>query len=137
MMISTTSIGHIRLNVSDIARSQQFYDNVFGWSVVTVVPADADAATRDQMGLPGGGVIYELNQIWIILRAGHPGSFDRSQVGLDHIAFNVAGKDELDAAAARLDQLAVDHDPVVDVGPIYSLQFRDPDNITLELSAPK
>jgi glyoxylase I family protein len=43
----------------------------------------------------------------------------------------------LDAAAAHLDELGVAHEPVKDIGPAYILQFRDPDNIALELTAPK
>lgn len=43
----------------------------------------------------------------------------------------------MDAAAAHLDGLGVAHEPVKDIGPAYILQFRDPDNIALELTAPK
>jgi glyoxylase I family protein len=40
-------------------------------------------------------------------------------------------------AAAHLDELGVEHQPVKDIGPSYILEFRDPDNIALELTAPK
>ena len=49
----------------------------------------------------------------------------------------IASKAELDDAAAHLDVLGVDHEPVKDIGPTYILEFRDPDNIALELTAPK
>jgi len=55
----------------------------------------------------------------------------------DHIAFRLSSKVELDAAAAHLDQVGVRHEPVKDIGPSYILEFRDPDNIALELTAPK
>jgi glyoxylase I family protein len=29
------------------------------------------------------------------------------------------------------------HEPIKDIGPAYILEFRDPDNIALELTAPK
>jgi hypothetical protein len=48
-----------------------------------------------------------------------------------------SSKAELDAAAAHLDDLGISHEPIKDIGPAYILEFRDPDNIALELAAPK
>ena len=53
------------------------------------------------------------------------------------MAFRLANTDELDAAAAHLDDLGIEHEPIKDIGPSYILEFRDPDNIALELTAPK
>ena len=39
--------------------------------------------------------------------------------------------------AAHLDEIGVNHEAVKDIGPSYILEFRDPDNIALELTAPK
>ncbi|CAN5870253.1 hypothetical protein BH09ACT7_BH09ACT7_36840 [soil metagenome] len=64
-------------------------------------------------------------------------SFDEDRVGLDHMAFKVASRAELDAAAAHLDELEVAHGPIKDIGSAVILEFRDPDNIALELLAPK
>jgi glyoxylase I family protein len=63
--------------------------------------------------------------------------FDEDRTGLDHLAFRVDSKPELDSAAAHLDDLGVPHEPIKDIGIAYVLEFRDPDNIALELSAPK
>jgi glyoxylase I family protein len=63
--------------------------------------------------------------------------FHEDRCGLDHLAFRVASKAELDDAAAHLDELGVEHEPIKDIGPSYILEFRDPDNIALELTAPK
>ncbi len=61
MAISTTSIAHVRLTVTDIERSRQFYEGVFGWPVLVELPPGADAATREALAfLYGGGVIYDL-----------------------------------------------------------------------------
>ena len=57
--------------------------------------------------------------------------------GLDHLAFRLADRAALDAAGAHLDALGIEHGPVKDIGPAYILEFRDPDNIALELTAPK
>src|SRR6202035_1828939 len=101
------------------------------------VPYNADEATRKQLGFLFGGVIYDLGGALIALRPVAVDRFHEDRAGLDHIAFRVADKDELDSAAAYLDELGIDHEPVKDIGPSYILEFRDPDNIALELTAPK
>ena len=60
-------------------------------------------------------------------------------MGLDHLSFSVASRDELYHAVAVLDARRVLHGEIKDLGPsfgIYVLMIRDPDNIQLELSAP-
>ncbi|OBG98922.1 MULTISPECIES: VOC family protein [unclassified Mycobacterium] len=137
MGFTSSSIAHVRLTVTDIERSRQFYESVFGWPVLLEVPDNADEATRSQLSFLFGGVIYDLGGTLLGLRPVATDRFDEDRTGLDHIAFRVASKDELDSAAAHLDDLGVSHEPVKDIGPSYILQFRDPDNIALELTAPK
>jgi glyoxylase I family protein len=137
MTIACSSVSHVRLTVTDIARSRQFYDSVFGWHVAVELPADADEATREQLGFLFGGVIYNIGDQLIGLRPVAEDRFSEDRTGLDHLAFTVGSKSEIDAAAAHLDDLGIAHEPVKDIGPMYILEFRDPDNIALELSAPK
>jgi glyoxylase I family protein len=137
MAIMTTSIAHVRLTVTDIVRSRQFYDSVFGWRVALEVPDDADAATREALGFLFGGVIYHIGDSLVGLRPVATDRFDEDRAGLDHLAFRVGSRAELDDAAAHLDDLGIAHEPVKDIGPGFILEFRDPDNIALELSAPK
>jgi glyoxylase I family protein len=137
MAINTNSIGHVRLTVTDIERSRQFYESVFGWPVLIESPASADAATRTALAFLFGGVIYDLGGTLIGLRPVAADKFHEDRCGLDHLAFRVGSKAELDDAAAHLDDLGIEHEPVKDIGPSYILEFRDPDNIALELTAPK
>jgi glyoxylase I family protein len=137
MPISTSSIAHLRLTVTDIERSRLFYESVFGWPVLIESPESADAATQEALGFLFGGVIYDLGGALIGLRPVATDRFHEDRCGLDHMAFRVASKDELDAAAAHLVALGVEHEPIKDIGPSYILEFRDPDNIALELTAPK
>ena len=137
MPITTTSIAHVRLTVTDIARSRQFYDSVFGWPIFLEMPDDADEATRAQLWFLFGGVVYNIGDALLGLRPVATDSFDENRAGLDHIAFQVSSKAELDAAAAHLNDLNISHEPIKDIGPAYILEFRDPDNIALELAAPK
>ena len=137
MGLGTTSIAHVRLTVTDIERSRQFYESVFGWPVLIEVPENADEATRRQLDFLFGGVIYDLGGTLLGLRPVAKDRFDENRTGLDHIAFRMGSKAELDSAAAHLDELSIAHEPIKDIGPSYILEFRDPDNIALELAAPK
>jgi glyoxylase I family protein len=135
--LASNSIAHVRLTVTDIERSRQFYESVFGWPVLIEVPENADEATRNQLSFLYGGVIYDLGGTLLGLRPVANDRFDEDRAGLDHIAFRLGSKDELDSAAIHLDEVGVEHEPVRDIGPSYILEFRDPDNIALELTAPK
>jgi glyoxylase I family protein len=137
MSIVTESFAHIRLTVTDIDRSRAFYDDVFGLPVAFEVPADADDVTREQLGFLFGGVSYRLGDSLFGLRPVGTDSFDEDRVGLDHVSFAVASRADLDAAVAHLDERGVAHDGVKDIGAGFILEFRDPDNIALELFAPK
>jgi glyoxylase I family protein len=135
MTINTTSIQHVRLTVTDIARSRAFYDSVFGWPVLLELPVDADAETKEKLWFLFGGVIYRTGDILVGLRPVAEDSFDENRAGLDHVAFRLSSKGELDAAAAHLDDLGIAHEPIKDIGMGHILEFRDPDNIALELIA--
>jgi glyoxylase I family protein len=137
MEFTSTSIAHVRLTVTDIERSRQFYESVFGWPVLLELPENADEATRGALSFLFGGVIYDLGGSLLGLRPVASDRFHEDRCGLDHIAFRTGSKAELDAAATHLDELGVAHEPVKDIGPTYILEFRDPDNIALELTAPK
>ncbi|MEZ0353096.1 VOC family protein [Mycobacterium sp. pR1184] len=137
MPLASTSIAHVRLTVTDVERSRRFYESVFGWPVLLEVPDNADEATRNQFSFLYGGVIYDLGGTLLGLRPVASDRFHEDRCGLDHIAFRLANADELDTAAAHLDELGIAHEPIKDIGPSYILEFRDPDNIALELTAPK
>ena len=136
MPIEPSAYAHVRLTVTDIARSRAFYEAVFGLPVAFEVPADADDATREQLAFLYGGVIYKLGDSLLGLRPVGSDVFDEDRVGLDHVSFAVSSIADLEAAATLLDGLGVAHGGIKDIGPASILEFRDPDNIALELLAP-
>ena len=137
MSIPVDGYAHVRLTVTDIARSRDFYDRVFALPVAFEVPPDADEQTRASLGFLYGGVIYRLGSGLLGLRPVAPDGdrFSEDRVGLDHLSLRVADRAAVDAAAARLDELAVAHSGVKDLGRAVVLEFRDPDGIALELYA--
>ena len=136
MPITPLAYAHVRLTVTDIERSRAFYDEVFGLPVAFELPPDADEATRQQLGFLYGGVIYQLGDSLLGLRPVGTDTFHEDRVGLDHVSFTVGSVADLDAAAALLDRLGIGHGGVKNIGPASILEFRDPDNIALELLAP-
>ncbi len=138
MAIAATGYAHVRLTVTDIARSRAFYDSVFGFPVAYEMPADADDATRQALSFLYNGVIYQVGGALLGLRPVAPTGdlFNEDRVGLDHVSFALASRAEIEAAAAVLDALGVVHSGVKDIGVAVLLEFRDPDNIALELFAP-
>ena len=137
MAIPTAAYAHVRLTVTDIARSRSFYDDVFGLPVAVELPPDADEATKEQLSFLFGGVIYQLGDSLLGLRPVADDAFNENRVGLDHVSFAVASRDDLDDAVTTLDRLGVAHGGVKDIGAGWILEFRDPDNVALELFAPK
>lgn len=136
MAISTSAYAHVRLTVTDIDVSRKFYEDVFGLPVAFEMPADADEETREQLSFLFGGVIYQLGDSLLGLRPVGSGTFDEDGTGLDHVSFALASRADLDDAATQLDGLGIAHEGVKDIGAGFILEFRDPDNIALELFAP-
>ena len=101
------------------------------------LPADADEATREQLGFLFGGVIYRLGDSLFGLRPVGADRFAEDRTGLDHLSFAVDSVADLEAAASMLEDRGITHSGVKDIGAGHILEFRDPDNIALELFAPK
>ncbi|MGR8007609.1 VOC family protein [Streptomyces hypolithicus] len=136
MTINTRAYAHVRLTVSDIDRSRAFYDKVFGLPVAFQLPPDADEKTREQFSFLFGGVIYQLGDSLFGLRPVSEDRFSENRTGLDHVSFAVGGRADLESAVKVLDEQGVPHEGIKDIGAGYILEFRDPDNIALELFAP-
>ncbi len=122
----TRGLHYVVLTVTDVARSADFYarilqmrrgtDEAHGWRYLT------------------DGVVHFLVQRAPL--APVPGDrFDENRVGLDHLAFAVPSRIELEATLASLQELGVDTAGIEldeDGGGEY-VAFRDPDNIQVEV----
>ncbi len=137
MPVSVTDYSHVRLTVSDIAASRAFYDSVFGFDVAFELPDNPDEETKEQLAFLFGGVIYSFPGGLLGLRPVAPDedSFDEDRTGLDHISFAVPDRAALEQAVEVLDGLGIAHEDIKDIGDMSILEFRDPDNIALELTA--
>ena len=89
------------------------------------------------MGFLFGGVIYRLGDSLFGLRPVGADRFAEDRTGLDHVSFAVDSVADLEAAASMLEDRGITHSGVKDIGAGHILEFRDPDNIALELFAPQ
>ena len=62
--------------------------------------------------------------------------FSEFRVGLDHVSFGCASRDDLEKWSRRLDEIGVEHSEIKDASYGSGLAFRDPDGIALEFFAP-
>ena len=139
-LINSSGFAHVRLTVTDIARSKAFYDQVFGW------PTAVDAS--DSVDEPGvkqspekfyGGTVYQTPQGTLFgLRPVGSSAFDPNDTGLDHVSFAVASRADLESAAAALDGAGITRGQIIDLtaAGMAILSFQDPDDINIELTAP-
>ncbi|MDG3010830.1 VOC family protein [Rhodococcus sp. D2-41] len=139
-LITSSGYAHVRITVTDIARSKQFYDRVFGWPVaVDESSAVAEPGVRESPERFYGGTIYQTPQGTLFgLRPVGQETFDPNRTGLDHVSFAVASRAELERAAAALTDAGIEHGEVTDLtaAGIAILSFQDPDDINVELTAP-
>lgn len=140
-LISTVGLHHLRITVTDLARSRAFYEDVLGFEVAAESPGDpSDPAVRDDPAQLYGGVVFATNGILFGLRpvADAADAFVSTRVGLDHVSFAVATRADLDAAADALLSRGIEHGEVMELAPfgIAILSFSDPDGVHLELTSP-
>lgn len=135
-----SGIHHVRLTVTDIARSRDFYARVFGAPPALDFSGEADAGVRDDPGRLYGGCVFFFGQQIVGLRPVAPAGdrFESTRVGLDHIGLSVGSVADLRAAAERLAALGVSHGEVTELTGfgLAILSLQDPDDINLELVAP-
>lgn len=128
-MATITGAHHIALTVTDVERSVQWYQELLGMQVV--MQGDDDTVRFRVLAHPSG---------WIIGLRQYPGkeggAFDEFRTGLDHVAFTVSSRNELDACAAELAERGVPFSPIAETPIGMVIVFRDPDNIQLEFWLP-
>ena len=124
-------LNHVALTVRDLAISVPWYEALF--DAEPAIDEDTDPDMHHTVYLLGNGTLFGLHQHDT---PAPDETFSEFRVGLDHVAFGCADRQELEKWAGRLDEIGVDHGDIKDAGYGSGLSFRDPDGIALEFFAP-
>ena len=128
--VQTGGVHHIRMTVSDPARSRDFYTSLLGFSVMMDFP--------DGVLLTNGSLFIGLRTAAEPSQAPANDTFNPSRIGLDHLSFSVETRDDLETAARLCKERGISCGEIVDFGEqfrFYVLMLHDPDGIQIELSA--
>jgi catechol 2,3-dioxygenase len=119
-------IGHIVVNVRDVAKSAEFYTQILGFQISDVYP--------DEM-VPGGMVFMRCNTDHHGIALVGSMETEAENVELNHIAFEVPSLDDVIRARDHLQrhQVQIDFAGRRRAGCQIAVEFRDPDNHRLEI----
>jgi len=119
-------LGHVVINVRDVARSLRFYTEVLGFEVSDVYP--------DEM-VPGGMAFLRCSPDHHGIALVGSMTEAAENVELNHIAFEVATLEEVMRARDHLHQhgVEIDFEGRRRAGCQLAVEFRDPDNHRLEI----
>ena len=121
---------HVAFTVRDADRSAKWYEDLLGMQVMS--RGDDDTVRFRILAHPGSGWVVGVRQYC----RREDGAFDEFRTGLDHFAFGVSSRTELEGWENRLRETGVPFTPIAET-PIGSvIVFRDPDNIQLEFWLP-
>jgi glyoxylase I family protein len=134
---STTGFDHFAPTVSNAEASAAWYAEVFSLERLP------EKVGHHGETSPGYAILLRDPQSQALVgihqhEQPHGDAFDERRVGLDHMAWRVESRQELERWAHWLDELGVEHSGITDVTGARSysvIVLRDPDNIQLELIA--
>ncbi len=129
-----SGIHHLGLTVRDVNASAAWYERVLGFRRTDHYESPDGARHKVFLRHDGLGVRLGLTQH----NGGSRDIFDETHVGLDHLAFTVSDRRELESWEKRLADADVKYSSIAPANWLpgaFVLVFRDPDNIQLELFA--
>lgn len=118
-------IHHVALTVGSRDESAAWYSSILGFE--ELFREDTDDRKACVMRFPSGGYSVGL----VEHTPAEPDRFDPSRQGLDHIAFTVPSRQDLEQWVTGLTVAGVDHSGVVEIPPGVILNFKDPNGIAL------
>jgi glyoxylase I family protein len=133
------SLHHVAVRVRDPWTSRRFYEDVLGFSFMEIPVAGEFIAAWE--GAPSEGTLFAMQagDTFVILEPPLEGTasgdrFSEQRIGVDHLAFGVDDRQDLERLASSLDDAGIatagiELDPVL--GKEY-VAFRDPDNVQWE-----
>ncbi len=129
----TSGFNHVATMTADLERYLEFYGDVFGAEVVSIMEAKGDHPRMAVVNMGGGGAlnVFEVPADSIV--------GDRTKMGgrgpIDHYALAVDSEERLLQIRDRLVARGASPGEVTQFGPaLLSVFFRDPDGAELEVA---
>jgi lactoylglutathione lyase len=128
--VNSISVGHIGLNVSDLDVSEAFYQEVLGLRVA-----------QESLHFPFRYASMERDgQVVLTLWEQTGGRYKKRRPGLNHLAFEVDSKEEVNRTRGILENLGAtwtkgshQHQLYPEGSAPVALRFKDPDGILIEI----
>ena len=129
----TSGFNHVATLTADMDRTVRFYREAFGAELVFEMDAKGDHPRMSILDLGGGAAlnVFEVPADDIIgnrRSQGHRGA-------IDHYALAVSSRQELEKVKDRLVAAGAEIGEIQQLGSEWSLFFRDPDGMELEVCA--
>ncbi|HCG91236.1 MAG TPA: hypothetical protein DEZ08_05300 [Dehalococcoidia bacterium] len=121
-MVKPLGIGHVVLNVTDVARSVDFYTNVLGFEMVKSNPENTAAFLN----------CGEMHHDLALFKSSGDSNVPKGSVGLNHFAVQVADIGQLKLLKEGLEGVGYEDIRTVDHGMTGSIYFQDPDGNGIE-----
>lgn len=131
----TTGFNHVATLTTNIERLVAFYEQVFGANKTFEMAAQPDHPRMAILDLGGGAA---LNVVEVASEDDIVGDRRRqgSRGAIDHYGIAVDSLSTLEAVRDRLQEIGADIGEIHQLGTIWSLFFRDPDGMELEVCCP-
>jgi catechol 2,3-dioxygenase-like lactoylglutathione lyase family enzyme len=130
-MTTTIGFNHVATITADLDRLVEFYRDAFGATVMFEMEKRDDHPRMMILDLGGGAAlnVFEVEADSIIGERRTPGG----RGPIDHYALAVDSLPTLEGVRDRLHQLGADIGEIQRLGSEWSLFFRDPDGMELEV----
>lgn len=137
--MGVSSLHHVAIRVQDPDASRRFYEDVLGFAFLEIPVSGSFIA--EWKGAPADGKLLAMQagSTFVILEpplegTGADDRFSERRIGVDHLAFGVDARGDLERLEGALRDAGVEtegieHDPVLDKDYVA---FRDPDNVQWE-----
>jgi catechol 2,3-dioxygenase-like lactoylglutathione lyase family enzyme len=130
----STGFNHVATVTSDLDRVVRFYQSVFDAVITFEVTASDNHPRMVILDLGGGSALNVVERLADTIVGNRTASGGRGPI--DHYGIAVASREDLEQIRDRLSAGGADVGTIQQLGDVWSLFFRDPDGMELEVCTP-
>jgi catechol 2,3-dioxygenase-like lactoylglutathione lyase family enzyme len=134
---AVTGVSHIAINTPDLDRFRRFYESILGLRLGADLRMEHPPYLRHAVLVVGPNVALHVFEVpGYDPQADGIGTEMGERGRIDHFGFSVDDVEQLEQVAARLAAAGAGDGELRSLGPVYSVFFRDPDGLALEINCP-